>query len=145
MCARLVARGHRSCFRTTWRSVGASALETSWALRPNSCATFGDSRLGIINIRDLFALRPQRGETIDLSSIRLSVGKRAGEVDRLGIDSEQSKSWAESAASLNPCQSGAQSFRLWRNCRARFNSLRVRGYDAAQSFRRTSLEDAGRA
>lgn len=90
--------------------------------------------LGIINIRDLFGVSAISGaKRIDLS-ISLARWDEAGDVDRLGIDARTVEILGVSVPQfLLPVSPGRNLATLVETA-VRVQLLRLRGYDAAQSF-----------
>lgn len=101
--------------------------------------------LGIINIRDLFGVSSISSSTrIDLS-IRLQRWEEAGDVDRLGIDARTVEILGVSVPQLLIPVSPGRNLSTLVETAVRVQLLRLRGYDAAQSFvaRHTELIQEG--
>jgi HPr kinase/phosphorylase len=90
--------------------------------------------LGIINIRDLFGVSSISGtKKIDLS-IRLERWDAAGDVDRLGIDVRAVETLGVSVPQVLIPVSPGRNLATLVETAVRVQLLRLRGYDAAQSF-----------
>ncbi len=102
--------------------------------------------LGIINIRDLFGVSAiSSSSRIDLS-IRLKRWEEAGDVDRLGIDTRTVEILGVSVPQILIPVSPGRNLSTLVETAVRVQLLRLRGYDAAQSFvaRHTELiKDSG--
>jgi HPr kinase/phosphorylase len=90
--------------------------------------------LGIINIRDLFGVSAiSAAKAIDLS-IRLERWDEAGDVDRLGIDAQAVEILGVHVPQVLIPVSPGRNLSTLVETAVRIQLLRVRGYDAAQSF-----------
>lgn len=90
--------------------------------------------LGIINIRDLFGVSAISGATkIDLS-IRLERWEDAGDVDRLGIDARSIDILGITVPQVLIPVSPGRNLATLVETAVRVQLLRLRGYDAAQTF-----------
>ena len=130
----LVARGHRlvSDDVVEVRRIGAERLLGS---APELLREHLEIRgLGIINIRDLFGVSAiSTTKTIDLS-IRLERWEAASEVDRLGIDAQAIEILDVSVPQVLIPVSPGRNLSTLVETAVRVQLLRVRGYDAAQTF-----------
>ena len=130
----LVARGHRlvSDDVVEVRRVGAERLiGTAPELLREHLEIRG---LGIINIRDLFGVSATSAtKTIDLS-IRLERWDAASEVDRLGIDAQAIEILDVSVPQVLIPVSPGRNISTLVETAVRVQLMRVRGYDAAQTF-----------
>jgi HPr kinase/phosphorylase len=90
--------------------------------------------LGIINIRDLFGVSAiSMAKNIDLS-IRLERWDEAGEVDRLGIDAHAIEILGVAVPQVLIPVSPGRNLSTLVETAVRVQLLRLRGYDAAQTF-----------
>ena len=90
--------------------------------------------LGIINIRDLFGVSAiSTSKNIDLS-IRLERWDEASEVDRLGIDAQAVEILGVNVPQVLIPVSPGRNLSTLVETAVRVQLLRVRGYDAAQTF-----------
>jgi HPr kinase/phosphorylase len=90
--------------------------------------------LGIINIRDLFGVSAiSTSKNIDLS-IKLERWDEASEVDRLGIDAQAVEILGVSVPQVLIPVSPGRNLSTLVETAVRVQLLRVRGYDAAQTF-----------
>jgi HPr kinase/phosphorylase len=90
--------------------------------------------LGIINIRDLYGVSAiSTSKSIDLS-IRLERWDEASEVDRLGIDARAVEILGVSVPQVLIPVSPGRNLSTLVETAVRVQLLRLRGYDAAQSF-----------
>jgi HPr kinase/phosphorylase len=130
----LVAHGHRlvSDDVVEVRRIGAERLSgTAPELLREHLEIRG---LGIINIRDLFGVSAiSTNKNIDLS-IRLERWDEAGEVDRLGIDAHAIEILGVSVPQVLIPVSPGRNLSTLVETAVRVQLLRVRGYDAAQTF-----------
>lgn len=130
----LVARGHRlvSDDVVEVRRVSAERL---MGTAPELLREHLEIRgLGIINIRDLFGVSAiSAAKTIDLS-IRLERWEEATEVDRLGIDAQAIEILDVRVPQVLIPVSPGRNLSTLVETAVRVQLLRVRGYDAAQSF-----------
>ncbi len=141
----LITRGHRlvSDDVIEVRRISAERLSGN---APNLLREHLEIRgLGIINIRDLFGVSAISGASrIDLS-IRLERWEEAGDVDRLGIDARTVEILGVSVPQLLIPVSPGRNLATLVETAVRVQLLRLRGYDAAQSFvaRHTELLQGG--
>ncbi|HEX8709130.1 MAG TPA: HPr(Ser) kinase/phosphatase [Pyrinomonadaceae bacterium] len=130
----LIARGHRlvSDDVVEVRRIGAERLVgTAPELLREHLEIRG---LGIINIRDLFGVSAiSVTKTVDLS-IKLKRWDEAGEVDRLGIDAQAVDILGVGVPQVLIPVSPGRNLSTLVETAVRVQLLRVRGYDAAQSF-----------
>ena len=130
----LIARGHRlvSDDVVEVRRVSAERL---LGVAPELLREHLEIRgLGIINIRDLFGVSAiSAAKTIDLS-IRLERWEEATEVDRLGIDAQAIEILGVRVPQVLIPVSPGRNLSTLVETAVRVQLLRVRGYDAAQSF-----------
>jgi HPr kinase/phosphorylase len=130
----LVARGHRlvSDDVVEVRRIGAERLSGK---APELLREHLEIRgLGIINIRDLFGVSAiSASKNIDLS-IRLERWDDASEVDRLGIDAHAIEILDVKVPQVLIPVSPGRNLSTLVETAVRVQLLRVRGYDAAQTF-----------
>ncbi|MDT4898766.1 MAG: HPr kinase/phosphorylase [Acidobacteriota bacterium] len=130
----LVAHGHRlvSDDVVEVRRIGAERLSgTAPELLREHLEIRG---LGIINIRDLFGVSAiSTSKNIDLS-IRLERWDEASEVDRLGIDAQAVEILGVNVPQVLIPVSPGRNLSTLVETAVRVQLLRVRGYDAAQTF-----------
>ena len=130
----LVARGHRlvSDDVIEVRRLGSDRLLGS---APELLREHLEIRgLGIINIRDLFGVSAiSAAKTVDLS-IKLARWDEAGEVDRLGIDAQAVEILGVHVPQVLIPVSPGRNLSTLVETAVRVQLLRVRGYDAAQTF-----------
>ena len=130
----LIARGHRlvSDDVVEVRRVSAERL---LGTAPDLLREHLEIRgLGIINIRDLFGVSAiSAAKTIDLS-IRLERWEEATEVDRLGIDAQAIEILGVRVPQVLIPVSPGRNLSTLVETAVRVQLLRVRGYDAAQTF-----------
>jgi HPr kinase/phosphorylase len=130
----LVAHGHRlvSDDLVEVRRIGAERLVGT---APDLLREHLEIRgLGIINIRDLFGVSAiSTAKNIDLS-IRLERWDEASEVDRLGIDAQAIEILGVRVPQVLIPVSPGRNLSTLVETAVRVQLLRVRGYDAAQTF-----------
>jgi HPr kinase/phosphorylase len=130
----LVARGHRlvSDDVIEVRRIGTDRLT---GRAPELLREHLEIRgLGILNIRDLFGVSAiSTVKTIDLS-IKLARWDEAGEVDRLGIDAQAVEILGVAVPQVLIPVSPGRNLSTLVETAVRVQLLRVRGYNAAQTF-----------
>jgi HPr kinase/phosphorylase len=130
----LVARGHRLVADDVIevRRVGAERL---LGAAPELLREHLEIRgLGIINIRDLFGVSATSATKIIDLSIRLERWEEASEVDRLGIDAQAIEILGVHVPQVLLPVSPGRNLSTLVETAVRVQLLRVRGYDAAQTF-----------
>jgi HPr kinase/phosphorylase len=130
----LIARGHRLVSDDVVE-VRRVSVERLLGVAPELLREHLEIRgLGIINIRDLFGVSAiSAAKTIDLS-IRLERWEEATEVDRLGIDAQAIEILDVRVPQVLIPVSPGRNLSTLVETAVRVQLLRVRGYDAAQSF-----------